>query len=262
MYQYQHLNQNILTSSTTKGRLVTNGLVASRSQEWLLKIWPVWSQATQTQTCQNHSIEKHKNLTITLSKTYRCILIYLRFVCLWCIYDVFDDVVWWCFHVIDVSLKFQALSPLMLWIVLWVFVQRRGRCWLGSSKRRPVRAGSYHNAAKHRILFLSFFIYFSQFQFAHTKFKPFWIILKGMAVFISQHFDRLTRGERSALGGVEDEFADAHVGRVPSRFVATVPLTRAFNCVWPFYFSLFFSSIWVIKVALANLILLQKSMNF
>lgn len=41
-------------------------------------------------------------------------------------------------------------------------------------------------------------------------------------------------GERSALGGVDDEFPDAHVGRVPSRFVATVPLRRAFHCFWPF----------------------------
>lgn len=74
-------------------------------------------------------------------------------------YDISDWCVWWCFLMVCLTVfvlslfdvmyvsflkvsstfSFDALNP------AWVFVQRSGRCRLGSSKRRPVRAGSYHN---------------------------------------------------------------------------------------------------------------------
>lgn len=156
--------------------------------------------------------------------------------------DISDWCVWWCFlmvcliifvlslfYVMYVSFKlssafsFDDLNP------AWVFVQRSGRCRLGSSKRRPVRAGSYH-ASKHRMLFLSISANFNLLMPNSNLFESFWNI----AWQSSFHNTLTVWGDRSALGGVDDEFPDAHVGRVPSRFVGTVPLTRAFHCFWPF----------------------------
>ena len=115
--------QQIEASSKIKGRLVAKGLVASRSQEWLLKIWPVSSPATQTQAFQNHSIEKHKNLTITLRTTCLCILIYLRCVCVCLmmflngVFDYFCFIIIWC-HV--------CLLQTFKCFLLWCFESRLG----------------------------------------------------------------------------------------------------------------------------------------
>ena len=147
--------------------------------------------------------------------------------------------------------NFQVLSPLMLWIPL------------GSSPKGVDDAGSDHRSeglcVLDHIIHQNIGCCFCLFQLISICSCQIQTFLNRFETWQSSFHNTLTVwGERSALGGVDDEFPDAHVGRVPSRFVATVPLTRLF-IAFDLLFLTVFCSIWVIKITLANLILPQSN---
>ena len=141
--------------------------------------------------------------------------------------------------------KFQVVSPLMLWIPL------------GSSCKGVDDAGSDHRSEglcvlDHitMMLFLSISVDFNLLMPNSSFFESFW----NMEVFISQHFDRL-RGT----------FSFGWRGRWVSRCsCGSGALEIRCNCFWQGLFIAFdllfltvFCSMWVIKIALAHLILPQ-----
>lgn len=149
------------------------------------------------------------------------------------------------------SWKFQVPSPLMLWIPL------------GSSSKGVDDAGSDHRSeglcVLDHIMHQNIGCCFCLFQVISICSPQIQTFLNRFETWQSSFHNTLTVwGERSALGGVDDEFPDAHVGRVPSRFVATVPLTRVFHCFWPFISHCFLFNLGI-KITSANLILPQSN---